>query len=363
MFYEKSFLSYLLVGLLALFSFNALVAKSLFKGKEDIEKVPLVYESGYNIGCLGIEKLHPFDTGKYGKVFESLKRLGIKAGQFHKPGEASYKDLELVHTKRYLESLKNSAQVARVAELPFLQVVPNWLLQWAVLTPMRKATAGTALAAKLALENGRAAVNIGGGYHHAKKHEGGGFCFFADIPYAAEKLWQENPNLKIVVVDLDAHQGNGHEDYFKYDERVTVFDLYGEKIYPYGRDGTRKYITYNHPVKLYIEDGEYLQILENNLGKAMDESNPDIIFYNAGTDILKGDPVGGFNVSKEGIIKRDEMVFDFAKRNKVPVCMVTSGGYTSESARVISDSLENLGKKGYIPGLKNYLPRSVAEYL
>ena len=327
---------------------------NLKKGSEAIvdqwteNKAPIVYDAGYNIGFFGLEKLHPFDSKKYGKAFQSLRDFGIQEGQFLKPGMVTDEDLRTVHSQEYLDSLKSSRNVARIAEIPIARFSPNFILQNNLLDPMRKATAGTALAARLAVEHNRNFVNLGGGYHHAKEGSGGGFCFFADIPYAVKRLWETNPNLRVMVIDLDAHQGNGHEAIFKDDERVSIFDVYGEDTYPYNRDGTRQYITYNYPVRRAIGDREYLGVIERNLPRAFEQSQPDLIIYNAGTDPLDGDRVGGMHITRQGLINRDELVFRFAGEHNVPVCMVTSGGYTQASAGIISDSLKNLMNKNYL---------------
>jgi Deacetylases, including yeast histone deacetylase and acetoin utilization protein len=322
------------------------------------KKAPIVYDDEYNIGLFGFEKLHPFDSKKYGRAYQSLIDSGMKKGQFLKPGKmVTDEDLRTVHSQRYLDSLKNSENVLDIAGmlcggwLGFLEkFIPNFILQKCLLNPMRKATAGTALAAKLAVENKKNFVNLSGGYHHAKADEGGGFCYFADIPYAVKRLWEKNPDLKVMVVDLDAHQGNGHEDILKDDKRVSIFDVYGGNNYPGDKDA-KKYITYDYPVMSGpsgIKDKEYLDIIEKNLPGALDKSKPDLIIYNAGTDPLDGDRVGRMHITKQGLVNRDELVFKFAKERNVPVCMVTSGGYTSESAEVISDSLKNLMNKNYL---------------
>lgn len=329
---------------------------SLEKGtKATSGKAPFVYDDGYNIGLFGFEKLHSFDTKKYAKVYQSLLELGIQKDQFYKPGIVTDKELESVHTQEYLASLGSSTNVLKIAELlpgswlakGACACIPNWLLQKKLLNPMRRATAGTALAAELALETKKNFVNIGGGYHHAKRDSGGGFCYFADIPYAVNCLWKKNPDLKVMVIDLDAHQGNGHEDIFKDDKRISIFDIYGGDNYP--RDvSVKRYITYDYPVWFGIEDSAYLDLIEKNLGNALERSKPDLIIYNAGTDPFKNDPLGKMSISKNGLVMRDELVFKFAQERHIPVCMVTSGGYSNASAEIISDSLKNLIQKKYI---------------
>ncbi len=304
-------------------------------------KIPIIYSEQYDIGLAGIEKLHPFDTRKYGKVYNSLtEKLGIDANRIYTPEMATEEELLSVHTQRYLSSLKYSFSIAIIAEFPILALVPNSLLQKHVLTPMKYATRGTMMGVELALEHGWA-INLSGGYHHAKADSGGGFCYFADIPIALYRLFEKRPELSVLIVDLDAHQGNGNETVFKDDPRVRIFDIYNKLIFP-GDEEAKKYIAYNLPLPAFTGDEVYLRLLENELPKAIAHSKPDLIVYIAGTDVLKGDLLGWMSVSEEGIIKRDATVFRNALEKKIPILMLLGGGYTKRSASVISRSIENI---------------------
>ena len=310
-------------------------------GDEQEVPLPIVYSKHYNITLFAIQKLHPFDSEKYGRVFGYLKKNGtLTASQIHEPEAASRETLLKVHTPKYLDSLKSSDTIARIAEMGALKFMPGWLLDQKILKPMRYGTGGTILACKLALQYGWS-INLSGGYHHAKADHGEGFCFFADIPIAAQILWAENPDMRIMVVDLDAHQGNGYEAIFQDDPRVFIFDMYNEDIYPADRSAA-KYINFAVPVQSGATDGEYLALLETQLPPAIISSNPNLIIFNAGTDIFKNDPLGALSISVEGIIARDEFVFKTARKLNVPVAMVLSGGYTKESSGIIAQSIINL---------------------
>jgi histone deacetylase 11 len=254
------------------------------------KKIPIVYSKHYDIGLAGMERLHPFDTRKHGKVYRYLRdTLGIGEDAFYVPTMASEAELLSVHTPRYLDSLKRSYNVAFIAELPLLAFVPNALLQKRVLDPMRYATKGTILGAELALEYGWA-VNLSGGYHHAKADSGGGFCFFADVPIALYALFEKRPELSVLIVDLDAHQGNGNETIFKDDPRVRIFDVYNEAIYPQD-DAAKRYIAFDYPVPVSTGDEAYLGLLEKELFEAIESFKPGLIVFIAGTDVLEGTPL------------------------------------------------------------------------
>ena len=312
-------------------------------------KIPVIYSDDYNIHFFGFEKLHPFDTGKYRKAYNYLrKNLNLSKSDFYKPDEISENLLYSVHTKEYISSLKNSSNIARIAEMPVLQYLPSFILNSSILRPMRIAAGGSVLAADLALKKG-IAINLSGGYHHAKSDGGGGFCFYSDIAIAVHSIWQKNNKIKVLIVDLDAHQGNGHEAILGNDPRVDILDIYNKDIYP-GDKKAEQFIDFNYPVPSRISETEYITIVENSLEKALLSNQYNLLIYNAGTDIYKSDPLGQMNISEAGIIKRDDIVFSLAQKNSVPILILLSGGYTKESGLIIGKSIENLIKKN----LKNF---------
>ncbi|KAF2901613.1 hypothetical protein ILUMI_04570 [Ignelater luminosus] len=312
---------------------------------------PIVYRPEYNVHFFGLEKLHPFDAGKWGNVFEFLKKAGlINENTIVKPNEATKEDLLVVHTKKYIRSLKCSLNVARIAEVPPLFLVPNCLVQSGYLKPMRYQTGGSILAGKLAVERGWA-INIGGGFHHCRSDAGGGFCPYADITLLIHFLFIHYPLTiqNVMIVDLDAHQGNGYERDFKDNRNVYIMDVYNRGIYPFDRIAKN---AINKQVELLhmTSDTEYLCKIDLNLDKALKEFMPDIIVYNAGTDILEGDQLGCLSISTQGIIQRDEMVFQKARSKRIPIVMLTSGGYLKKTAKIIATSILNLHDLGLISG-------------
>ncbi|XP_035244624.1 histone deacetylase 11 isoform X3 [Anguilla rostrata] len=321
--------------------------------------LPIVYSPEYNITFMGLEKLHPFDAGKWGKVIHFLKEEQfITDGNIVEAREATEEDLLVVHTKRYLNKLKNhilegsrewSLVVATITEIPPLLFLPNFLVQRKVLRPLRTQTGGTIMAGKLAMDRGWA-INVGGGFHHCSSDKGGGFCAYADITLAIKFLFERVEGVsKATIIDLDAHQGNGHERDFLEDRRVYIMDVYNRYIYP-GDGYAKRAIKRKVELDWGTEDQEYLQKVELHSEGALNETRPDIIIYNAGTDILDGDPLGGLAISPQGIVKRDEIVFRAARRHGIPILMVTSGGYQKKTARIIADSILNLHRQGLVGG-------------
>ena len=331
-----------------------------FTQASENKSLPIVYHPRYNVSFPPFDSMHPFDSKKYGKIFTYLvNEVGIDPAVFNTPKHViSDEDLLEIHSKEYLESLGSSKVIADIADMQELAWVPNFLLRWRMLTPMRYATQGTVDAAFLAIEHGWA-INLAGGYHHAKADESvpESYCVYADIPLAIKKVHEKHPEWKVLIVDLDAHMGNGHEVICGPDERISILDFYNANIFAADDEEAKKYITYNNPIdpctkdpmllkqKPGIKDNEYLALLEEHLSKALEECKPDFIVYNAGTDIFKEDTEGRMSITRDGIIKRDALVFQKAREANVPTCMVLSGGYTMESASIISASIENLLKK------------------
>eukprot|EP00741_Cyanophora_paradoxa_P022918 tig00021525_g22138.t1 len=309
-------------------------------------KLPIVYSEKYNITFFGLEKLHPFDAAKYAKVYKYLiESKAVRHEHFVRPEPVTEEQLRQVHTERYLESLKSSVQVAMITEVPPVAILPSAVVKRNVLVPFQYATGGSLAAARLAVKHGWA-INIGGGFHHASSDRGGGFCMYADITLAIKTVQREFSDRirKCLIVDLDAHQGNGHGLDFAGDESVYILDMYNSHIYP--RDTRAKRgISLARELSPGVGDDEYLPALRSALGHAIDRCAPDFILYNAGTDCLAGDPLGLMDLSETCIIERDEMVWRAAFNSRVPICMLLSGGYQHNNARVIADSILNLNEK------------------
>ncbi|WIA41682.1 hypothetical protein OEZ86_009029 [Tetradesmus obliquus] len=247
------------------------------------QQLPMVYDPGYNITLFGLEKLHPFDACKFSKR--------------------------------------------------------------KVLQPMRLHVGGTVLAAALAVAHGWA-VNLGGGMHHAHREDGAGWCPYADITLAVQRVRAASTGAvsRIMVIDLDVHQGNGvgRDKLAAGDAELYILDMYNGAAFPWD---TAAKAAINTKVELQpgTSDQQYLSQLHQALNKAAAEfPQPHLIIYNAGTDILAGDPLGRLSVSAAGVQQRDAAVFTFAEQQRAPIFMLLSGGYTRASAGVIVDSLTAL---------------------
>nr|CAB3503120.1 unnamed protein product [Digitaria exilis] len=195
-------------------------------------KAPVIYSPAYDISFLGLEKLHPFDSAKWGRICRYLTREGhLEKQRVVEPLEACKEDLLVVHTEAYLNSLKSSFRVANIVEVPPVSLVPNWIVQKKLLYPFRK-----------------------------------------QVDFAAMQY---------------------------IDQKIEL------------ASGTKT--------------DEYLENLDQALEVCKSRFQPQLIVYNAGTDILDGDPLGRLKVSPEGVVTRDEKVFRFARDQNIPLLMLTSG--------------------------------------
>ncbi|KAH8340582.1 hypothetical protein KR059_001667 [Drosophila kikkawai] len=312
-------------------------------------KLPIVYSREYAVRFAGLERLHPFDAAKGKHIQQFLcAELQLDGGSFYEPKELSKDQLRRIHTRGYLKSLKWSMNVACIAEVPIMAFVPNRYIQRAYLRPMRFQAAGSILAGKLALDYGWA-INLGGGFHHCCSTRGGGFCPYADISLLIVRLFEQEPFRvrRIMIVDLDAHQGNGHERDFSNVAAVYILDMYNAFVYP--RDHVAKEsIRCAVELRNHTEDAYYLRQLRRCLMQSLAEFRPDVVVYNAGTDVLKGDPLGNLAITAEGVMERDRLVFSTFRALRIPVVMLLSGGYLKQSAGVIADSIVNLRQQGLL---------------
>jgi histone deacetylase 11 len=216
-----------------------------------------------------------------------------------------------------------------------------------LLNPIFYATQGTIDAAVMAYEKGYS-INLSGGYHHCHRKTGSGFCFMPDITLAITHVRKYLGVKRVMIIDLDAHQGNGHERDYIGDQETFIIDFYNPNIFP-GDTYAKQAISVEFFVTHRVSDLEYCEKMEYLIEPSIVQFKPEFIVYNAGTDILEGDPLGNCSISAEGIQMRDQIVFDLAFKYQVPILMVLSGGYLKKNASVIAASVNNIYKKFGLP--------------
>ena len=195
----------------------------------------------------------------------------------------------------------------------------------------RRSAGATIAAAKTALKEG-IAVNLAGGTHHAYRDMGSGFCVFNDSAIAARTLQKEvHPNLKVAIIDLDVHQGNGTASILKNDGSIFTLSIHGENNFPFKKEES--------DLDLGLADGcddqTYLIALEQCLDQLNTRFKADCLIYLAGADPHEGDRLGRLKLSKDGMRQRDEAVFQYALDRKLPLAMSMAGGYGKEIASTV----------------------------
>ena len=234
--------------------------------------------------------------------------------KFHIPKECSISTMKTSHSLEYINHIKNKTLDLK------LQKKIGFPINDSVARRSFVATGGTVLASKLALD-AKLACNTAGGSHHATFDYGAGYCVFNDVAVAANYLKNKGYAKRILIVDLDVHQGNGNSEIFKNDKNVLTFSMHCASNYPAKKSKSDIDIE----LQDHMEDEEYLNILHKNL-KELNKERFNFLFYVAGVDIHFEDRLGKLKISDEGINKRDQMVIEnFFSRN-TPLCGVLGGG-------------------------------------
>jgi acetoin utilization deacetylase AcuC-like enzyme len=274
---------------------------------------------------------HRFPMGKYALLSEALTKLGW---QIERAPRASLEDLQRVHTPEYIQKWFNLAltpQEERKLGLP----QSRELLERSIVS-----VGGTVAAMVQAVKSGYG-INLAGGTHHAFAERGEGFCVFNDLAVASRKALAEGLAKKILIVDLDVHQGNGTAKIFEDDTNIFTLSVHGERNYPFQKEKS--------DLDIALPDGttdeQYLEVLDEQLPGLFGSFKPDLVFLQAGVDVLAGDRFGRMNLSKEGVVERDGIVYKLCFENAIPLVYTMGGGYQKELERIVEahvGSLETL---------------------
>lgn len=268
---------------------------------------------------------HRFPMLKYDLLPQQLLLEGTAVEtNFFQPQKASLNDVLAVHTQEYVTKLINlqlDAKSARKIGFPLSkELVERELI----------IAQGTISGCKKAFET-KIAFNIAGGTHHAFSNSGEAFCLLNDQAIAAQYLLNNNLASKILIIDLDVHQGNGTAEIFSNNCEVFTFSIHGKNNYPFRKEISDLDIALNDDTK----DQEYLSILMEIFPELILKQKPDFIFYLAGVDILATDKLGKLSCTIEGCKKRDEFVFSMCEKFEIPVQVSMGGGYSPEIKTII----------------------------
>lgn len=282
-----------------------------------------LYYSPYYYAEIG--EGHVFPIRKFELVKDLLLQDGtLRADEIFAPEPAKVEDLLLVHTEDYITRLVDGELTAKE--------IRKLGLPWSESLVRRSfhAISGTINAARDALESGIAS-NLAGGTHHAYPDRGEGFCVLNDVAVAIRVLQRERLAQKFLIVDCDVHQGNGTAFIFRESPEVFTFSMHGAKNYPLFKEDSS--------LDIELADGtgdnEFLETLEQALPRIF-MHQPDIIFYLGGADPYEKDKLGRLKLTQEGLMRRDEIVLQFARDHHTPIVTTMSGGYAAD----INDTVE-----------------------
>ena len=287
-----------------------------------MKKLPIIYHPNYDIS---VPKLHSFVGNKFSDLFTYLQDHYFQNLDVLIPSSASFENLKKSHQIDYVNKVTNNQLTKddlRLINLPWSER----LRERSFLE-----TEGTFLTAKKALETGLA-CHVGGGTHHAHFNYGCGFCVFNDLAYTAINLLKEKLVTKVLILDLDVHQGDGTIDICKKYSSVYTCSIHSEINFPYEKK--QGWIDVSLPSS--IGDNQYLETLKQTLQSIHNQITPDIVLYDAGVDIFLDDKLGKLKVSLEGIRERDHTVLDHYKKQDIPIATVIGGGYSKDNQELAS---------------------------
>jgi acetoin utilization deacetylase AcuC-like enzyme len=265
---------------------------------------------------------HKFPINKFGELANYLLKKKI-INHFHKPYPCSVKTLKGAHSQTYIRNIINKSLDQNGVKKIGFPLVDSVVKRSLV------ATGGTVLASKLALDY-RIACNTAGGSHHANFDEGAGYCVFNDVAVAANYLLNKGLVKKILIVDLDVHQGNGNSDIFENNKNVFTFSMHSKSNYPAKKSKSDLDIE----LEDNTEDQKYIETLKDSI-QLLNKQKFDFVFYIAGVDVHFNDRLGKLKLSDDGIKKREEIVIGNFFSKKIPICGVLGGGYNKNFDKLV----------------------------
>jgi len=280
-------------------------------------QLPIVHAPAYDAG---FAPGHRFPMGKYTRLMELIHETGLGSrAAFHAPAPASAEWLALAHHRSYVD------QVVACTVPALIEREIGFPVDERVSLRARLATAGTVMAARLALSEG-IGCNTAGGSHHARRAQGAGFCTFNDVAVAAHLLLADGEVGRVLVIDLDVHQGDGTAEICAGSSEIRTVSMHSEKNYPARKQKSSIDVALPDGVR----DDAYLETLDWLLPRTIEGFSADLVFYNAGVDPHGNDRLGRLSLSDAGLRRRDRRVFSFFRERGIPVASVLGGGYSHD---------------------------------
>ena len=284
--------------------------------------IPIAFDPIY---VLPLPENHRFPMEKYDLLPKQLVYEGTcDPEDFFSPQAIDEQIVKVIHQKEYVDRLKHmKLDLSEVRKIGF--PISQQLVEREFII-----AGGTIEGALKSLESG-ISFNIAGGTHHAHSSHGEAFCMLNDQAIAARYLLDHQHAKKVLIIDLDVHQGNGTAEIFKKEERVFTFSMHGKKNYPFRKENS------DWDIALEDETGDevYLNLLNDTLPRLFERVDPDFVFYLSGVDVVDTDRLGRLGLSIEGCKKRDEQVLKFCQKRSLPVQCSMGGGYSKDIKLII----------------------------
>jgi acetoin utilization deacetylase AcuC-like enzyme len=268
---------------------------------------------------------HRFPMEKYELLPEQLLYEGsVEPCNFFEPASVSPAAVLRVHTQTYYDALQQQTLDAKAIRRLGFPLSPELVHREHIITQ------GTIDCAKFALQYGLA-MNIAGGTHHAFAERGEGFCLFNDFAVAAQHLLDHQLAKKILIIDLDVHQGNGTAKIFENEAQVFTFSMHGAHNYPIQKEQS----DWDIPLPDKCNDSTYLAYLAEALPLLWQRVKPDFVCFLSGVDVLATDKLGRLGMTTDGCKTRDKMVFEWCFAHNLPVIVSMGGGYSVRIADIV----------------------------
>ena len=288
-----------------------------------MKKLNVVYNDNYDIP---LPEGHRFVGTKFSDLYNFIKNSNLYTNlTIHQSKSAPINDVQVVHNRNYVMSVKEgnlSRDQERGINLPWSEKLAKRSFL---------AIQGTLQTSQLALDYG-IACHLAGGTHHAFKDCGSGFCVFNDLAYASITLLNQKKINKILILDLDVHQGDGTASICENIDNIFTCSIHCKNNFPFDKKNSNLDV----PIDDEVNDVKYINILTKTLDQIESNFTPDIVFYDAGVDVHSNDDLGNLNLTDDGIKKRDEIVCKYFKEKKIPLCTVIGGGYSKNRQELAS---------------------------
>jgi histone deacetylase 11 len=297
-------------------------------------RMNVIYSEHYNIDLGLLNQLRPFDGTKFRTIHEALK-TNDKVNFIESLEPASMAVIDGFLTSLMRKEVRSPVLVLRALEVPKIPFLRFSYLDRKILTPMRWGVAGTLLAAFHALKQRGVYWNLAGGYHHAMPQAMEGFCVYNDIGICHQQLMEEGllkSGDKVLIIDTDAHHGNGNAATFMENANVVILDVYNAAIYPTSHY-TRRRVNIAVPLEPGTDGRTYLQRFDEALEKLDDDYR--LAFVVAGTDPLASDRLGGLCLSVDDVAEREKRTLRALRHRGIPVVLTGGGGYSKDSAKSV----------------------------